>query len=124
MNLSPAWVQSLKEAGHDAIHWRDVGSVDASDDEILAWSARDERTILTADLDFGAAVATRRLASPAIVQLRTASTDPHDIASLVIKTLAAVGERLTGGAILTIENDNIRLRPAPQQLSSADDDHG
>jgi len=36
MNLSPAWVPVLKEAGHEALHWSTVGSPSAPDHEILA----------------------------------------------------------------------------------------
>jgi hypothetical protein len=33
MNLSPAWVSVLEEAGHTASHWSTIGSLNASDDE-------------------------------------------------------------------------------------------
>jgi predicted nuclease of predicted toxin-antitoxin system len=36
MNLSPDWVQVLVHAGHDAVHWADVGPANAPDTVIRA----------------------------------------------------------------------------------------
>lgn len=35
MNLSPAWVDVLNQAGHEAIHWSNVGDPRAPDAQIL-----------------------------------------------------------------------------------------
>ena len=76
MNLSAAWATELAKDGHDAVHWSAVGFANASDDEILTSAADDNRVVLTADLDFGTAVASRGLAAPAVVQIRDPNTDP------------------------------------------------
>lgn len=39
MNLSPAWVGYLVEAGHEAAHWSNLGPADAPDVEVLRWAA-------------------------------------------------------------------------------------
>ncbi|MCJ2092935.1 DUF5615 family PIN-like protein [Methylobacterium sp. J-072] len=111
VNLSPEWAQLLTEQGHSAVHWRNVGAVDALDDDILIWAAEDDRTVFTADLDFGAAVATRGLKAPSVVQLRLDNTDPLVVGTSVLQSIAAAGEALVGGAILTIEPGQTRLRP-------------
>ncbi|HET9185892.1 MAG TPA: DUF5615 family PIN-like protein, partial [Solirubrobacterales bacterium] len=56
-NLSPEVGRRLKEAGHDAIHVRDIGLLSAPDPEILQAAADAERILLTADADFGALLA-------------------------------------------------------------------
>ncbi|MFP4087231.1 MAG: DUF5615 family PIN-like protein [Desulfobacteraceae bacterium] len=38
MNLSPHWVQLLVKAGHEAVHWSEVGAPNASDRDIMAWN--------------------------------------------------------------------------------------
>ena len=38
MNLSPAWVSVLEEAGHTASHWSTIGSLNAPDREVLLWA--------------------------------------------------------------------------------------
>ncbi len=55
VNLSPEWAQLLTGQGYVA-YWRDVGAVEALDDDILIWAAEDDRIVFTADLDFGVAV--------------------------------------------------------------------
>ncbi|WP_267420973.1 DUF5615 family PIN-like protein [Methylobacterium sp. GC_Met_2] len=109
MNLSPEWVHPLAEQGHVTIHWRDVGAVDALDDDILIWAAEDDRIVLTPDLDFG--VAARGLKAPSVVQLRLDNLDPLVVGTSVVQSIAAAGEAVVGGAILTIEPGQTRLRP-------------
>ncbi len=38
MNLSPARVAALEDAGYTVLHWSTVGSAKASDREILTWA--------------------------------------------------------------------------------------
>src|SRR6266508_1725015 len=58
MNLSPGWVNFLAEAGFEAVHWSDVGAGSAPDSELMQWAAERGFVVLTADLDFGAILAT------------------------------------------------------------------
>lgn len=111
VNRSPEWIALLSAQGHDAVHWRDVGARDVPDDDIIAWAAQEHRTVLTADLDLAAAIATRGLRSPSVVQLRSGSTDPSLVGGFVAKSIAAAGDALGGGAILTIDPGHARLRP-------------
>ena len=111
VNLSPEWADLLAEHGHDATHWREVGPTDAPDDDILAWAVQEKRIVFTADLDFAAAVATRGLTAPSVVQLRLNSTDPLTVGDFVIRSLTIAGAALDGGAILTIDPGQVHLRP-------------
>jgi hypothetical protein len=45
MNLSPRWVDFLAAAGHEAVHWMDVGGPNAPDREILEHARRDGQVI-------------------------------------------------------------------------------
>ena len=110
MNLSPAWVDLLATGGHEAVHWRDVGTMAASDEEIIAWATAEQRVVLTADRDFAAAVAIRGLSAPTVVQLRSGSTDPRDVGPIVLRSIDAAGIELAGAAILTIDRGSARLR--------------
>ena len=38
MNLSPAWIPVLEEAGNIASHWSSIGPLNASDREVLSWA--------------------------------------------------------------------------------------
>ncbi len=53
MNLPPAWVTVIEEAGHTAVHWSTIGSSNAPDRETLAWAKAKGYVLFTHDLDFG-----------------------------------------------------------------------
>ena len=38
MNLSPRWPKVLREAGHEAIWWKEVGAINAPDQALIAWA--------------------------------------------------------------------------------------
>ena len=63
VHISPRTVAFLRSLGHDAVRVGDAIPATASDVEIVEAAVRDERTILTQDLDFSAIVALRE-ASP------------------------------------------------------------
>lgn len=111
MNLSPDWVSALRGAGHDARHWSGVGRPDAPDDELMRWARLEGRVVFTSDLDFGAALATSGSSAPSVVQLRTSTTLTSRLASLVVRVLRETEAELMSGAIVTIADDRVRLRP-------------
>ena len=111
MNLSPDWGPFLRSRGHDAVHWSDVGRADAPDDEILRWARAERRTVFTNDLDFGTALATSGTAAPSVIQLRTATTLPARLGPLVARVLRETEADLSSGAIVTVTDDRVRLRP-------------
>jgi predicted nuclease of predicted toxin-antitoxin system len=38
MNLSPLWVEALRQGGHDAVHWSQVGDPGAPDRVLMEWA--------------------------------------------------------------------------------------
>ena len=65
MNLSPAWVELLKEAQIAAIHWSKIGESNAPDDQIFRRAVEEGWIILTQDLDFSDILFKRLLKAPA-----------------------------------------------------------
>jgi predicted nuclease of predicted toxin-antitoxin system len=52
MNLTPRWVRSLADAGHEPTHWSAVGDPTASDEQICSFAREQGYVVLTNDLDF------------------------------------------------------------------------
>ena len=77
MNLSPRWVDFRAAAGHEAVHWIDVGEPNAPDSAILECARRNGRVILTQDLDFGTLLAVGGLATPSAIQFRAEAVLPR-----------------------------------------------
>jgi predicted nuclease of predicted toxin-antitoxin system len=47
MNLSPGWVDRLRQHGFEAVHWSTIGAATAPDEEILAWAREHEFVVVT-----------------------------------------------------------------------------
>ncbi len=112
--LSPIICQGLLDTGHDAIHVRDVGMAAASDEEIVDFAEREDRTIISADTDFAAILALRRAAKPSFVLLRgDIERRPEAQAKLLMELLPSLEESLAAGAVIVITRDRIRIRSLP-----------
>jgi predicted nuclease of predicted toxin-antitoxin system len=68
MNLSPDWVNVLRHAAHDAVHWSSIGKPTDDDTTILRWARQEGQLLFTHDLDFGALLASMRGTGPSVLQ--------------------------------------------------------
>ena len=113
MNIPPGWVDDLRAAGHEAVHWRDVGDPKASDATILGHARRAGLVVLTHDLDFGDILAATGGGAPSVVQLRTGGLGFATIGQLVLHALSAHAQALDKGALITIDLRRARVRLLP-----------
>lgn len=113
MNLTPQWVPVLQQAGHDAVHWSDVGDPAAPDHAIMAWAHEHGRCVFTHDLDFGALLAATHAAGPSVLQVRTQDVLPAALAPAVLSALAQFSDQLQAGALITIDEARVRARILP-----------
>ena len=115
MNLSPRWVACLQAAGHDAVHWSDVGAPTARDEEIMAWAIAAEAVVVTHDLDFSAILAFTNHSKPSVVQIRAADLNPDRIGAHVVAAIHQTQTELQAGAIVSVDPVHARLRLLPLQ---------
>jgi predicted nuclease of predicted toxin-antitoxin system len=113
MNLSPAWIPVLKDAGHGAIHWSTVGSPKASDHEILAWAKAKGYVLFTHDLDFGAILAATHAEAPSVIQIRTEDITPEHTKDLLLNVIKRFGKDLLWGALISVDEEKSRIRLLP-----------
>jgi len=66
--LSPALAALLQQAGHDAIHVRELGLQHADDEVIFERAAAEHRIVVSADSDFGTLLAMRSSRQPSVIQ--------------------------------------------------------
>lgn len=110
MNLSTDWVSALGNASIEAVHWSTIGPQEASDVAIMAWAHANGAVVLTRDLDFAAMLTRQRLASPSVIQLRIDQVRPERHLSLVQRALSLHRHHLEHGAIVTLEDERVRVR--------------
>ena len=77
MGISMRVVEWLRSTGHDAIHLRDEGLQKLPNGEIFQKAIREERVVLTFDLDFGEIVAGSSGASVSVILSASAPSCSH-----------------------------------------------
>ncbi|MBI2440124.1 MAG: DUF5615 family PIN-like protein [Lentisphaerae bacterium] len=123
MNLSPAWVSPIVQAGYTATHWSSVGSPNAADREILGWARRNNYVVFTHDLDFGAILAATAANAPSVVQIRTQDPTPILCAELLLDILKRYAQELSAGALISVEDDRARIRILPLKRDGIGAEH-
>jgi predicted nuclease of predicted toxin-antitoxin system len=113
-NLPPRLCSLLTDAGHDAVHVRDLGLASAPDAEILDLAADQGRTIISADTDFGALLAQRRSTRPSVLLVRAiVDLSPDAMAERLVAQLPALASDLSEGAIVALTPRGARSRRLP-----------
>jgi predicted nuclease of predicted toxin-antitoxin system len=112
--LSPVVARLLIDAGHDAVHVRDLGLAGADDGILFARATEDDRIVVSADTDFGTILALRALRKPSFVLWRRATPRrPEQQAPIIASVLEDAREPLESGAIVVIDANRIRIRKLP-----------
>lgn len=113
MNLSPVWVDCLREHKIHANHWSKIGPADAPDTQIMAWASRYEFVVFTHDLDFGTILHLTAAQKPSVIQLRTEDVRPTTMGLCVCSTILQTAKELKLGALVTIDPRKRRVTLLP-----------
>lgn len=112
--LSPVVSQILSDLGHDCVHVRDLGLQSAPDGTILSLAESENRTIVSADTDFGALLAIRSKQKPSFILLRkTQGLRPPELAGQLSGLLTRYQQELERGCVLTVGDARARIRTLP-----------
>lgn len=112
-NLPPTWCEFLKQQGHVAAHWQDIGKNGDPDELIFDYAQAEAKVILSQDLDFTRLLALRGTSLPSLIQLRVDCPIPSLVGEAVVQILNTYQESLTKGALVSLESDRHRIRLLP-----------
>jgi predicted nuclease of predicted toxin-antitoxin system len=112
--LSPQIAIGLVEAGYDAIHVRDLNMGTSPDIDIFNIAIAQQRTIISADTDFGTLLALRSERFPSVILFRRGiSHIPQTQLSILLLNLPNISELLEQGSIIIFDKNRIRTRTLP-----------
>ena len=113
MNLSPITVNDLRKDGWDIVRVSSLLPVDTSDMEILDWARRQDRVLVTQDLDFSTLLALEGYSRPSLITLRLSNTDPDIVTARLNRVRAQVEQALSEGSAVTVDDTAVRIRRLP-----------
>ena len=113
MGVSQQVVEWLRTNGHDAVHLRDEGLQRLPNGEIFLKAGREQRIVLTFDLDFGEIVAASGGQIVSVILFRLRNTRTAFVIQRLEDVLIHSSANLTQGAIEIVEDGRHRVRSLP-----------
>ena len=113
MAVSLSTVAWLRDQGYDVTHLREEGLQRAEDADILEKARTEERVLLTLDLDFGYLMAISGQNLPSIIIFRLGNESAEIVTQRLADTLDVCVSDLEQGAVVTVNEDKIRVRHLP-----------
>jgi predicted nuclease of predicted toxin-antitoxin system len=113
MGVSPLTIQMLRQEGHDAIHLYEQQLERLPDSLILEKAKKEQRIILTFDLDFGDLLVINRDKLPSVIIFRLQNAHPKIVNARLLLLIAECSQDLNAGAITIVDDTRYRLRRLP-----------
>lgn len=103
----------LNQHGHQAVHASAIGLHDSKDKYIIELAKKQDRIIITADLDFPQLLALSHAKDPGIILFRGGNYSDEEMLSLLKRVLEKHPEQKLLHAITVVDKTRIRRCPLP-----------
>jgi predicted nuclease of predicted toxin-antitoxin system len=114
MGVSYKVAQWLNSVGHNAIHISSEGLHTMEDFLIIEKAIKENRIILTADMDFGQILAFNEAYAVSVIQFRIIDLSPANIISKLAIVFGRFSSQLvTERVIITVQENKVRLKSLP-----------
>ena len=113
MGISQHTISWLRQQGFNAIHLREESLQRLPDNEVLAKAARENRILLTMDLDFGYLVAISEQILPAVIIFRLSDERSEKVNSRLSEVIVKCDGDIQSGVIISVSDRTIRIRRLP-----------
>jgi predicted nuclease of predicted toxin-antitoxin system len=111
--VSPLLARWLRDAGHDALHVRERGLSRATDEALFALAVAENRTIVTADLDFSRIIALSGRSGPGLILFRAGNITDDKMLALLKETLGRVPTAELERSVVVVDVHALRVAPLP-----------
>ena len=115
MNISPETVKALHETGLEIVRVSQILPVTSSDLEILDLARKENRVVVTQDLDFSAPLALGGFNRPSLITLRMIVSDPEAVTRKLLDLLPEIQDMLAKGCAVSVDDFSYRIRWLPIQ---------
>lgn len=109
-NVHPDVAELLKGEGHDALTVWDQNLRGSSDTTIASVVQREDRVLITLDLDFSDIRAYPPASYPGIIVLRVGSHSRKHLVGVVTRLLPMLRAQPTKGQLWIVDEQNVRIR--------------
>jgi predicted nuclease of predicted toxin-antitoxin system len=113
MPVSPSLLRVLRIYGHEGVHAGQIGKSRAADEELLELARQEDRTIITADLDFPRLLALSFAAGPGIILFRGGNYSDEEMRDLLERVFKEVPPGNLKNSICVVDRQRIRLTNLP-----------
>ena len=113
MPVSILLLHVLQANGHEGVHAHQIGKDRASDGELLEIARRENRTIITADLDFPRMLSLSAADGPGLILFRGGSYSDTEMCDLLARILQKVPSDTLASSICVVDKRRIRVTRLP-----------
>ena len=116
MNISPITVEALRNHGWDIIRVSEVMDEKSKDMDVLRYAQKQNRVVITQDLDFSQILALRGYAKPSLINLRFENARPDFVTARIIDVVSSMEKELEEGVVVTVDETSARYKNLPIRL--------
>jgi predicted nuclease of predicted toxin-antitoxin system len=113
MPVSASLLDVLQTFGHESVRAHQIGQDRATDRALLALARREERIIVTADLDFPQMLALSAAEGPGLILFRGGNYSDVEMAELLERVLVQVRAEDLERSVCVVDKRRIRITRLP-----------
>jgi predicted nuclease of predicted toxin-antitoxin system len=113
MPVSRSLLSVLEAHGHEDVHAHEIGLDRAADREALAVARRENRVVITADLDFPRLLALSSAEGPGLILFRGGNYSDAEMRDLLDRVLTEVPPEILETSICVVDRKRIRHTRLP-----------
>lgn len=112
-NLAHSYAEALRQEGFDANHVNEIGYNQTEDELIVDFARINNMVIITFDLDHTKIVATSGNNLPSILTFRVTQISKEIFLAFFREHYTTIQDALEKGALVTVDDNGIRIKPLP-----------